>query len=54
MACAVNRQPLTAHTGFYARPAHVGFAVDKVTMREAFLRVLRFYPLQTIPLLPCN
>ena len=54
MACAVNRQPLTAQTGFYPRPAHVGFVVDKVTMREAFLRVLRFYPLQIIPLLPCN
>ena len=54
MACAVNRQPLTAQTGFYPRPAHVGFVVDKLTMREAFLRVLRFYPLQIIPLLACN
>jgi hypothetical protein len=37
---------------FARRPVHVGFVVDKVAMRQVFLRVFRFSPVNIIlPLL---
>jgi hypothetical protein len=40
MAQVVSRRPLTAET----RSIHVGFMVEKVALRQAFRRVLRFSP----------
>jgi len=47
MAQAVSRRPLTAESRVRA---HVGFVVDKVVLRQVFLRVLRFSPVSIIPL----
>jgi hypothetical protein len=35
--------------GIAPRSIHVGFMVDKVTLGQVFLRVLRFFPINTIP-----
>jgi hypothetical protein len=35
--------------GFNHRSVHVGFVVDKVTLGQVFLQVLRFSPVNFIP-----
>jgi hypothetical protein len=35
--------------GFAPRAVHMGFVVDKAALRQVFLRVLRFSPVNTIP-----
>jgi hypothetical protein len=35
--------------GFAPRSVHVGFVVDKVTLEQVFLRVLRVSPVNIIP-----
>jgi hypothetical protein len=49
MAQAVSRRPLTSAARFRARVNPVGFVVDKVALGQAFLRVLRFSPVNIIP-----
>jgi hypothetical protein len=49
MAEAVSRRPLTAAARVRARVYSVGFVVDKVTMGQVFLLVLRFSPVNIIP-----
>jgi hypothetical protein len=44
MAQAVSRRPLTAAAWVRAHVSPVGFVVDKVALRQVFLRVLRFSP----------
>jgi hypothetical protein len=44
MAQVVSRRPLTAETGFAPGSIHVTFVVDKVSLGQVFLRVLRFSP----------
>jgi hypothetical protein len=36
--------------GFAPKPVHVGFVVEKVALRQVFLRVLRVSPVNVIPL----
>jgi hypothetical protein len=49
-AQAVSRRPLTAEARVRSRVVHVGFMVDKVALGQVFLRVLRFSPVNFIPL----
>jgi hypothetical protein len=49
MAQAVSRWPLTAEARFASVPVHVGIMVDKVALGQAFLRDLRFSPVNIIP-----
>jgi hypothetical protein len=49
MAQAVSRQHLTAAARDRARVNSVGFEVDKVSLEQVFLHVIRFYPVNIIP-----
>jgi hypothetical protein len=49
MAQAIGRRPLTAAAWVRAQVNPVEFVVDKVTLGQAFLRVLLFYPVNIIP-----
>jgi hypothetical protein len=49
MAQAVSRRPLPATARVHARVSPVGFVVEKVALRQVFLRVLRFSPFNIIP-----
>jgi hypothetical protein len=44
MAQVVSRWPLTAEAGVAPGSISVVFVVDKVTLGQVFLRVLRFSP----------
>jgi hypothetical protein len=44
MAQVVSRRPLTAEARIVSGSIHVGFVVDKVTLGQVFLRVLRLSP----------
>jgi len=44
-AQAVSRLPLTAETRFDSKSLHVIFVVDKASIEQVFLRMLRFSPL---------
>jgi hypothetical protein len=35
--------------GFAPRPVYFGFMLDKMTLRQVFLRILRFFPVRIIP-----
>jgi hypothetical protein len=48
MAQAVCRRPFTAAIRVRARFNSVGFVVDKVALRQIFLRDLRFSPVNII------
>jgi hypothetical protein len=52
MAQAVSRRRLTAEARVRAQVNPVEFVVDKVTLGQVFLRVLRFSPVNIIP--PCR
>jgi hypothetical protein len=39
--------------GFAPRSVHVEFVVNKVALQQVFLDVLRFFPINIIPLLLC-
>jgi hypothetical protein len=43
MAQAVSRRPLIARPGFDLGSDHMGFMVDKVTLGQVFLGVLRHF-----------
>jgi hypothetical protein len=50
MAQAVSRRPLTVEARVLSRVSvRVGFVVDKVSLGQVFLRVLRFSPVNFIP-----
>jgi hypothetical protein len=46
---AVCRRPLTAAAGVRAQVNPVGFVVDTVALRQVFLRVFWFSPVNIIP-----
>jgi hypothetical protein len=49
LAQAVSSQPFTAAARVRAQVYKVGFVVDRVTLGQIFLRVLRFSPVNIIP-----
>jgi hypothetical protein len=50
MAEAVSHQLPLLRPGFNPRPTHVEFVVDKVALGQVFPQVLRFSPVNFIPL----
>jgi hypothetical protein len=45
----VSRRPVTTEAGARSRANRVEFLVDKVTLGQFLLLVLRFYPVNIIP-----
>jgi hypothetical protein len=50
MAQAVSLSLSPLRPGFAAGTVHVEFVVDKASLRQLFLRVLRVFPVSIIPL----